>query len=1084
MADIKNYGLKGVGNDVQLGKSGGRLKYNTETGVFGFYQVGGSVLENISAAAATVTSLTDGTATLTAGNITGAVNGTFSGTVQFGSLSDGNISIAGYTSNLDVSAASNELVTADAIKSYVDAKATAATANIAGGTGTGSVDLDSQTLTIAGTTDQIATSATGQTITVALTDAVTISGTMTAGNLSTTGTISDGVATLSDGSITGAVGITASGTVQFGSLYDGAITVDSFSGNIAASALSNQIATADTVKAYVDAQVGGSSNLNLTGGAGTGVVNLATGQSLDVAGTANEIETSVSGNVITVGIVSDPTLTGNVTTTGNLSVSGSLLSDDITAAAIAINGDATISGNLTVNGTQTIVNSTVVSIDDAVIRVNSDGDLVNAGLEANISGNIKSLVWDVTNSRWTVDSETFQAATFLGNLTGTAANATVLATARNFSASGDATAPAVSFDGSGAVDLVLTLANTAVTAGTYGDATNIPQFTVDSKGRITAVSNISISTNFDIAGDTGTDTVNGGETLTVAGTANEIETAVTNNTITVGIVSDPTLTGTVTAGNLKTTGSTSTGTLNATGNITGANLISNALVSAVTVTATGNITGGNISTTGTLSTTGDLSANNVIATNDVSGATGTFSGNVTANNLSVTNTISVGGGVGGSITGANSITANYFVANQTITATGDITGGNVITTGVVSFGSLTDGTITVDSITGNLSASALANQVATADTIKSYVDSKVGAATANIAGTTGTGSVDLDSQTLTIGGTTDQIATSVSGQTVNVALTPSVTISGTMTAGNLSTGGTMTATGNVTGGNLVTTGITSTDTLVTTGNATIGGSLLSDDITASQVTVAGDATITGNLTVNGTTTTINSTVVSVDDAIIMVNSDGSVLNSGLVANVAGVDKELVWNVTSNVWTVNSETFTAGNLTTSGTMSFGSLTDGAVTIANFVDSVATIASNDNDTTVPTTAAVIDYVSSYGGDGMMLRASVTTGSSAVIGLVPNNSLRTYYANKVVLKVTTGYSGDSVAYAQVVENNGSGSVVVAEADADVLTAGTYVIELDGDTTLTRGANVSVLFKQAGGAAATTTSGAMVATVYYNYV
>ena len=29
MADIKNFGIKGIASDVQLGKSGGRLKYDT-----------------------------------------------------------------------------------------------------------------------------------------------------------------------------------------------------------------------------------------------------------------------------------------------------------------------------------------------------------------------------------------------------------------------------------------------------------------------------------------------------------------------------------------------------------------------------------------------------------------------------------------------------------------------------------------------------------------------------------------------------------------------------------------------------------------------------------------------------------------------------------------------------------------------------------------------------------------------------------------------------------------------------------------------------------------------------------------------
>ena len=62
---------------------------------------------------------------------------------------------------------------------------------------------------------------------------------------------------------------------------------------------------------------------------------------------------------------------------------------------------------------------------------------------------------------------------------GTAETATKLAVARAFSISGDGTAPAVNFDGSAAVDLVLTLANSGVSAGTY------TKVLVDNKGRVT-----------------------------------------------------------------------------------------------------------------------------------------------------------------------------------------------------------------------------------------------------------------------------------------------------------------------------------------------------------------------------------------------------------------------------------------------------------------------------------------------------------------------------------------------------------------------------------------------------------------------
>lgn len=62
---------------------------------------------------------------------------------------------------------------------------------------------------------------------------------------------------------------------------------------------------------------------------------------------------------------------------------------------------------------------------------------------------------------------------------GTAEEAAKLSVARAFSISGDGTAPGVNFDGTAAVDLVLTLAASGVTAGTYA------KVVVDAKGRVT-----------------------------------------------------------------------------------------------------------------------------------------------------------------------------------------------------------------------------------------------------------------------------------------------------------------------------------------------------------------------------------------------------------------------------------------------------------------------------------------------------------------------------------------------------------------------------------------------------------------------
>tara|TARA_B100001559_G_scaffold275068_1_gene245406 strand:- start:55 stop:1575 length:1521 start_codon:yes stop_codon:yes gene_type:complete len=123
--------------------------------------------------------------------------------------------------------------------------------------------------------------------------------------------------------------------------------------------------TAAAVKDYVDTNVT-AQDLDIAGDSGTGAVDLDS-QSLTVQGTANEIETSVSGQTITVG------LPNNVSTTGNLTVGGTLNSDDITASTMTASGNVVVSGNLTVNGTTTTVNSTTVNIADPVFEIGDDG---------------------------------------------------------------------------------------------------------------------------------------------------------------------------------------------------------------------------------------------------------------------------------------------------------------------------------------------------------------------------------------------------------------------------------------------------------------------------------------------------------------------------------------------------------------------------------------------------------------------------------------------------------------------------------------------------------------------------------------
>ena len=96
---------------------------------------------------------------------------------------------------------------------------------------------------------------------------------------------------------------------------------------------------------------------------------------------------------------------------------------------------------------------------------------------------------------------------FATNFRGNADTATALETARTFSITGDATATGIPFNGTNNVALNMSLANSGVTAATYGSTVTIPVITVDAKGRVTNITNTGI--NF------GTATVQQAQTMQV-----------------------------------------------------------------------------------------------------------------------------------------------------------------------------------------------------------------------------------------------------------------------------------------------------------------------------------------------------------------------------------------------------------------------------------------------------------------------------------------------------------------------------------------------------------------------------------------
>ena len=1078
MANIKNFGIKGVASDVQYGKSGGFVVYDSSNNKFQFKD-NGSSLEDVEFA------------TVQAGTWSGTEIAVTKGGTGLTSVAADKII---YTSGANTFAASD--ISAFGRSIIDDADASAARTTLGLGTiatqASDSVNIDGGAIdgAVIGGNSAAAGSFTtinaSGTITGNLTGAVTGNAT-TATTLANARTITidgdvDATATAFDGSqnitLTTTLDSTGVSAASYGSSTAiPVITVDA-KGRITAASTA-AISSALTIAAD------SGSNDTVTVGTDT----------LTFAGTSNEIETTVTNNQIQIGLPDD------VTVGGDLTVTGTLNSDDITSSTVTITGDAVVSGTLTVNGTTTTVNSTTVQVDDPIFEI---GDPAISS-DDNLDRGIKFNWHDGSNAKkgFFGYDDSASEFVFIADATESSNTFTGTKSAIRTGAINSAAITATSFTGASGATITAFLDEDNMNSNS---ATAVP---TQQSVKAYVDSEISgISSSFTLAADSGSnDTFTTGGTLTFSGTSNEIETTVSNDAITIGLVNAPTVTGTMTAGNFTTAGQITDGV---------ATLSDGSITGGVAATFSGAVQGGSL-TDGTATMTGGA----------LTGLTGalTTSGTVTGGTLT-DGTASINSGA---ITGATNITASGTVQY------GSLSDGSITITAFVDEDNMASDSATLVPtqqsvkayVDAQLTASDLDFQGDSGGALSIDLDSE----TLDIAGGTGistagsgnTLTVTLDDTAVTAASygsataipvltvdaqgritaaSTASISTSFTlsdgSNTQTVAGGDTLTIAGTANEIEVTVGATDTATIGLPSTVSGLTGVsaaTITGTTVTDGTASLNSGALSGVTTIA----ATDLTLAGNLTVNGTTVTNSATNTTIEDQLIELGTG----NSGSASGDAGIIIErgddnnvfIGWDESADQVQIATTTATgasSGDLTLTdanlkaGTITYASLSDGAITITAFVDEDNM--ASDSATLVPTQQSVKAYVDSQvvAQDDGIVRATITANSSAstfTIGAIPSVSGRSYFANKAVLKVTTAFAGGSVDGFKITDNESSETTYVTAAQADPTVTGTYVLDL-GMETLTAGTTLQLDVVQSDGStAAVATSGAVTVTVEYVY-
>ena len=299
------------------------------------------------------------------------------------------------------------------------------------------------------------------------------------------------------------------------------------------------------------------------------------------------------------------------------------------------------------------------------------------------------------------------------------------------------------------------------------------------------------------------------------------------------------------------------------------------------------------------------------------------------------NLLSGGGGASSMNIAGDTGTDSIAFGSETLTFTGGTGITSAVTANTVTF----DIDSTVATLTGT--------QTLTNKTIAAGSNTISGLTNSNLSGSAGITNANLANSSVTIG------STSVSLGATATTITGLTSITSTSFVGAL-TGNADTVTNGV-----YTSGSYSDPSWLTLSASKVGlgnveNTALSTWAGSTNITTIGAATatsltVTGDLTVNGTTTTINSTTITVDDKNIELGSVGTPTNTtadgGGITLKGTTDKTLTWVNATGAWT-SSEDFnvlTGKVYKIDGTSVLSSTALGSTVVSSSLTSVGTITS---------------------------------------------------------------------------------------------------------------------------------------------